>query len=62
MQNRSKAHTELNVLSLRTLILFKTLLYTVHKAQRTTHFDKIDRILKASKNHISQNIEFNTRA
>ena len=42
--------------------LFKTLLYTVHKAQRTINFDKIDRILKVSNNHISQNYEFKTHA
>ena len=40
----------------------KTLLFTVHKTQRTIHFDKIDRILKVYKNHISQNYEFKTHA
>ena len=61
-KNRSKSHTKLNVWSLRSSILFKNLLYTVHERQRTIHFDKIDRILKVSKNLISQNYEFKTHA
>ena len=38
---------------------FKTPLNTVHKAQVTIHFDKID---KVSKNHISQKFEFKSHA
>ena len=45
---RSMSHTDLNALSPGTLILFKNLLYTVHKTQHTIHFDKIDKILKVS--------------
>ena len=61
-KGKNRSHTELNVLSPSTLIMFKTLLYTVHKMQRTKHFVKIDRILIDSKNHISQNYEFKTHA
>ena len=34
----------------------------MHKVQRTIHFDKIERILKVSKTHISQNNAFKTHA
>ena len=56
------AHTELNVLSLRTLILFKNPIVYCPQSAKHYKFGKIDRVSKVSKNHISQNYEFKTLA
>ena len=61
-ENRSKSHTELNPGVFHDINTVKNILYTVDKTQRSIHFDKIDRILKVSKNLISQNYKFKTHA